>query len=216
MAATLGPGGEVGEKQYQTRIAALMQAKPAYDKYDQAVAALKKKDYAAADNLAGEATKLLPQEGRFHELRGEIEVARKHYKDAIPHYEQAIQYNPNYFGSYLGGGIAQYESGNKPKAQEWLKRSNELLPTKPAAYYLGKVSQERGDRARALEFFGAAADSESLFGQLAAKEYMTLDLPQHPEQYIAAVVQRDATGRIVVVVQNRSPVALRDIQVRRC
>lgn len=213
LVAKLGAGGEVGEHEYQTRIAALTNAKPAYEKFDQASAALKKKEYPKAAGLASEATKLLPVEGRFHELAGEIELAQKHYKEAIPHYEQAIQYNPNYYGSYLGGGIAQFESGNKGKGQEWLKRSNELLPTQPAAYYLGKFAQERGDKTAALQFYKSAAGSESSYGQLAAKEYVTLDLAQNPGQYIATGTQLDATGRVIVIVQNRAPVALADIQV---
>src|SRR5262249_36880970 len=52
MLRTLGGGGEVGEQTYRTRIAALTKAKPAYAKYDQAAAALKKKDYATASSLA--------------------------------------------------------------------------------------------------------------------------------------------------------------------
>jgi predicted Zn-dependent protease len=213
MVAQLGAGGEVGETEYQTRIAALTKAKPAYEKFDQATAALKKKEYINATNLASEATKLMPLEGRFHELQGEIELAQKHYKEAIPHYEQAIQYNPNYYGSYLGAGIAQYESGNKAKGQEWLKRSNELLPTQPAAYYLGKFAQDRGDSAAALQHFKSAAGSESSYGQLAAKEYVAMDLMQHPQEYLATGTQLDSTGRIVVIVHNHSPVRLTDIQV---
>ncbi len=213
LAAQLGAGGEVGEKEYQTRIAQLLKAKPAYDKFDQATAALKKKEYANASKLAGEASQLLPQEGRFHELQGEIELAQKHYKEAIPHYEQAIQYNPQYFGAYLGGGIAQYESGNKPKGQEWLKRSNELLPTQPAAYYLGKFAQERGDRPAALQYFKTAAGSESTYGKLAAKEFVTMDLAQNPEQYIATGTQVDSAGVVVVIVQNKSPAPLTNVQV---
>jgi predicted Zn-dependent protease len=141
-AAALGMGGEMGTEVYQTQIAALTKAKPAYDKYDKAVAALKKKEFIAAKSLGAEAANLLPQEGRFHELLGEIEFSQKHYKEAIPYYEKAMQLNPNYFGSYLGGGISQYQLGNKVKAQEWLKRSNELLPTKPAAEYLGRIAAE--------------------------------------------------------------------------
>jgi beta-barrel assembly-enhancing protease len=212
LVAQLGAGGEVGEQRYQTRIAALTKAKPAYDKFDQATAALKKKEFASAKSLAADASKLMPMEGRFHELQGEIELAQKRYKEALPHYEQAIQYNPNYFGSYLGGGIAQYESGNKGKGQEWLKRSNDLLPTQPAAYYLGKFALDRGDRTAALQHFKEAAGSESTYGQLAAKEYVTMDLGQNPQAYIATGTELGASG-VVVILQNRSPVALTDIQV---
>jgi len=213
MATTLGVGGDVGETAYSMRIAALTKAKPAYDKFDQATAALKKKDYTAAKNLAGEASTLLPLEGRFHQLLGEIEVEQKHYKEAIPHYEQAIQYNPSYFGSYLGAGIAQFQSGNKVKAQEWLKRSHDLFPTAPAAYYLGNLARERGDMPTAMQHFKSAAESGSSYSQLAAKEFVTVDLPQHPAEYIATGAQLDAAGRVIVIVQNKSPVTLTDIQI---
>ena len=213
MLATLGAGGELGADTYREHIAALLKAKPAYDKFDAATAAMNKKDYAAAKSLATEAHKLLPTEGRFLELLGEVEVEQKHYPEALPYFEQAIQYNPKYFGSYLGGGIAQYHLGDKAKAQDWLKRSQDLLPTAPAAYYLGKFAQERGDTAVALAQFRSAADSQSSYGQLAAKEFVTLDLPEHPEQYVAAAARVDESGRIVVVVQNRAPLALSDIRL---
>jgi len=212
-AAALGAGGELGEQRYKTRIASLVKAKPAYDKFDQATAALRKKEYATAKLAVTEAVRLQPQEGRFHELAGEIELAQKRPKDALPHYEQAVSFNPGYFGSYLGGGIAQYQSGNKAKAQEWLKRSHDLLPTVPAAYFLGNLARERGDATSALQLYKSAAASESTYGQLAAKEFVTMDLPQNPGEYIAAGVQLDAQGRAVVVVQNRAPIALSDIQV---
>jgi beta-barrel assembly-enhancing protease len=213
MLKTLGAGGELGEQTYRTRIAALLKAKPAYEKFDQATAALQKKDYASAATLAAEASKLLPQEGRFHELRGEIDVAQKRYKDAIPHYEQAIQYNPSYFGSYLGGGIAYYESGNKSKGQEWIQRSQEMLPTQPAAYYLGKLASDRGDSATALQHFQSAVGSDGPYAQLAAREYVSIGVQQRPEQFIAAGLQVDGSGRLVIVVQNRSPVPLKEIQI---
>jgi predicted Zn-dependent protease len=138
--AELGAGGEMGLQRFQAQMAALNKAKPAYDKYDQAVAALEKKDYAKAKSLAGEASQLFPTEGSFHELMGEIEFVQKNYQAAIPHYERAIQYNPNYFGSYLGGGIAQAQVGNKAKAREWLAQSQKLLPTEPAE----KILQQLG------------------------------------------------------------------------
>ena len=40
-----------------------------------------------------------------------------------------------------------------------------------------------------------------------------MDLPQNPGNYVAAGGQFDSQGRLMVVVQNRSPVALHAIQV---
>ena len=40
-----------------------------------------------------------------------------------------------------------------------------------------------------------------------------MDLGQNPQAYIATGTQLDGAGGVVVVLQNRSPVALTDIQV---
>ena len=96
-----------------------------------------------------------------------------------------MQLNPNYFGSYLGGGVAQTQLGNKQKAEECLTRSAQLLPTAPAAYYLGNIARERGDIAAARQYYQAAASSQSPIGQAAAVEFMKMDLPQNPGNYVA-------------------------------
>jgi hypothetical protein len=94
-----------------------------------------------------------------------------------------------------------------------LKRSNELLPTQPATYYLGKFAQERGDRTAALQYFKAAAGSGSTYGELAAREFVAMDIGQNPQAYIATGAQLDSSGSVVVVVQNRAPIALTNIRV---
>ncbi len=87
------------------------------------------------------------------------------------------------------------------------------MPTQPATYYLGKFAQERGDQTAALQYFKAAADAESGYGKLAAKEFVTMDLAQNPQQYIATGTQLDGAGGVVVIVQNRPRVALMSMQV---
>jgi predicted Zn-dependent protease len=212
-AAELGRGGETGAEQYAARMKSLRAIEPAYKKYDDALAAARKKDFARARSLAEDATRLLPREGRFQELLGEIELAQKQPKDALPYYQKAIDLNSDYFGSYLGAGVAQFQAGNHAQAEEWLSKSAQLLPTAPAAYYLGAIARERGDRAKAMEYFRAAAGSQSRIGEMAAAEFVRLDLPQNPGNYVAAAGQFDAQGRLLVVVQNRAPVPLRDFQV---
>jgi beta-barrel assembly-enhancing protease len=157
--------------------------------------------------------KMVPREGRFHEFLGELALAQKKPDQAIPHYQKAIELNPDYFGSYLGGGVAQFQSGDKAKANEWLTKSAELLPTAPAAYYLGSIARDRGDREKAKEYFRAAAGSQSQIGQRAAAEFVRMDLPENLGNYVATDGQFDAQGRLLVVVQNRSPAPLTDIQV---
>jgi predicted Zn-dependent protease len=181
--AELGSGGEIGADSYAAHMKSLRAIEPAYAKYDQALAAARKKDFASARSLAEEATHLLPKEGRFQELLGEIALAQKQPKEALPYYQKAIDLNSDYFGSYLGAGVAEFQAGNHAKAEEWLSKSAELLPTAPAAYYLGTIARER------------------------------VDLPQNPDKYVAAAGQFDSQGRLLVVVQNRAPVSLRDFQV---
>jgi predicted Zn-dependent protease len=212
-AAELGRGGETGAEAYTARMKGLRAVEPAYKKYDDALAAARKKDFAGARSLAEEASRMLPQEGRFHELLGEISLAEKQPKDALPYYQKAIDLNSDYFGSYLGAGVAQFQAGDHAKAEEWLSKSAQLLPTAPAAYYLGNIARERGDRAKAMEYYRAAAGSQSRIGQMAAAEFIRMDLPQNPGNYVAAAGQFDAQGRLMVVVQNRAPVPLRDFQV---
>lgn len=212
-AAELGVGGATGKDQYAARMKSLRAVEPAYEKYDDALVAARKKDFTGARSLAEEATRMLPKEGRFQELLGEIALAQKQPREALPYYQKAIDLNSDYFGSYLGAGVAQFQAGNHAQAEEWLSKSAQLLPTAPAAYYLGSIARERGDRAKAMEYYRAAATSQSRIGEMAAAEFVRMDLPQNPGNYVAAAGQFDAQGRLLVVVQNRAPVPLRDFQV---
>ncbi len=176
-AAKLGTGGDVGADRYQARIRPLLDIKPAYEEYDAATAAAAKGNFAEARRLVGEAAKRVPQEGRFPQLLGEIALAEKKPEEAIGHYQKAIALNPGYYGSYLGGGVAQYRTGHADQAQQWLVQSAQLLPTAPAVYFLGNVARDKGDNETARQLYGAAATSKSDIGQQAAMELERLDTP---------------------------------------
>jgi predicted Zn-dependent protease len=212
-AAELGAGGDLGTERFQAKLAPLRQIQPAYEKYDQALAAMQKKDVATAKSLAAEAVKLVPKEAQFHQLLGDIAVSEKKDQEALAHFQRAQQANPDYFGSWLGGGVAQYRLGNKSQAQQWLQRSYELLPTAPAALYLGNLARDGGNVDGALKYYEAAASSQGSIGQEAAREAVRIDLSRNPSNYVAAQVARDGQGRPVIVVQNRSPVPVGSIVV---
>ncbi len=213
-AAELGASdGEQGVERYLARTAEVRKMKPAYDKYDAALAAAGKKDYATARKLATEAAALLPRESQFPQLLGDLALAEKKNSEALPHYEKAMQLNDGYFGAWLGAGIAQYRLGNKVKSEEWLKKSSELLPTAPAAYFLGTMAKERGDSAKALQLFQAAAGSQSEYGQLATGEFQRMDIAQNPGNYVATAMQLDTSGRPALLLQNRSSLPLSAVEV---
>lgn len=211
--AQLGAGGEVGAQQYAAAIAPLKKLQPAYDKHHEAELAARKKDFIGARKLAQDAIELYPGEGRFHQLLADIEMAQKRQAAALPHYRKAIELNPDYFAAYLGGGIAQLQAGNRSEAEQWLKKSSELLPTAPAAYYLGEIAKQKGDMNTALGYFKSAAESNSPYGQRASAELIRADLPTNAARYVATAGQLDARGRLILVVENRAALPLTAIQV---
>ncbi len=212
-AAELGRGGAIGAEAYATHVAPLLAMKPGYDKYDEAVAAARKKEFDRAQSLALEAARLLPREGRAQQLLGDLALARKRPQEALGHFRKAEALNPDYFGSSLGLGMAAYELGDKATAQGAFERSAKLLPTAPAAYFLGTIARDRGDTTAAMQYFKTAAGSDSSYGKEATAEYVRLDLPQHPGNYVAAGLQADANGRVYVVIENRAPMPLAAIVV---
>jgi len=213
MAEKLGRGGDVGAETYASATQKLREMKPAYDKADQAMAAAQKKDYPKAKALASEAAKAVPNEGSFQVLLGQIALAEKQPQAASAHFDKAMALSPNYFASHLGAGVAQVQLGNKQKAEQYFTRSSQLLPTAPAAYYLGNFARDRGDTEAARQYYQAAATSQSAVGQAAAQEFMKMDLPKNVGNYVAAAPQTDSQGRVFVVVQNKSSVPLTGIQV---
>ncbi len=211
--AVLGAGGDLGADRYQSRLRPLLAVKPAYDKADEALVAATRKDFARARALAGEAARMLPREASFQQLLGDLAMAEKQPQQALPYYEQAMKINGGYFGPYLGGGVASYKLGNRQRAEQWLTRSVELLPTAPAAYYLGMIAKEQGNTQRAAQLFEQVAGAEGELGQLAATEFAIIDVPQNPGKYIATALQLNQQGAVVAVIQNRSPVALSAVAI---
>ncbi len=212
-AAKLGPGGDLGAERFAARIGPLKQLKPAYDKYDEALKVLQKKDIAGGRALAQEAVRLLPREARFHQLLGDIEISEKRNQESLAHYRRAQELSPGYFGSYLGAGVAQYRLGQRDQARSTLTRSYELLPTAPAALFLGNLARDAGDSQNALKYYQAAASSQSDIGKEAMREAVLLDLPRNPGNYVAAALRPGNNGQPMLVVQNRAPVPLAAISV---
>ncbi len=211
--AKLGAGGDIGKERYQSRLQPLLAMKPAYDKYDQAMAALQKKDTAGAKALAADAARLQPREAQFQQLLGDIAVSEKRDQEALGYFQKAQQLNPGHYGSWLGAGIAQYRLKNHAAAQQALKRSYDLLPTAPAALYLGNLSRDSGNAEAALQFYQAAASSENTIGQEAAREAAVIDLPRNPSKYVVAQAARNSSGQLGVVVVNRASVPVGSIAV---
>lgn len=210
----MGAGGYWGKTEYAQIVAKLMATKPAYDAYDAGVKALKEKDVAKAKKLAKKALSLEPREARFQELLGDAAMFEKKPKAALGFYNKAIKLQPGYFKPHVQGGIALFKLGRKAEAEEYLTKSNALLPTAPSHYLLGKMAEERGDIKLALKNYGVAADSKSVIGQQSTADYLRLDFPNHPEKYLKTAAQADNNGELYAVVHNPTPLDVSRVTVR--
>ena len=212
--AQLGAGGEMGTEIYQQKVAHLKATQPAYKAYDEGVKALGKGDTATATKKAQEAIKLEPREARFQELLGDVAMSQKKNQQAIDYYAKAIQLQPDYFKPQVQTGIALVNMGRKAEAEPYLKRANELLPTAPAALYLGEIAEEHGDIEGALQNYQLAAGSDSDIGKEANSRGVRIDLPRNPSKYIESGPVADSAGNLFAVVQNDTGLPVGRVQVR--
>lgn len=202
MAASGGPGGDVGADRYQQAMAGLMKSAPAYAKADEALAAAQKQDMAAARSLVNQAIKMEPREARFHELLGEIEAAGKNREAALASFNKALQLDPGYFKPMVQAGILEYQLGNKAAAEPLLTRSMQLLPTAPGAYYVGRLYEDGGNTAEAIKYYEMAAGAKSQIGSEALARLARLDVGRNPEKYLSIQPQVDEKGRVWLAVGN--------------
>jgi predicted Zn-dependent protease len=212
--AQIGAGGDWGREIYAQKVGKLKSTQAAYKAYDEGVKALAAKDTAKATTLAKQAIAGEPREARFQELLGDIALSQKKPAEALTYYNKAIQMQPGYFKPHVQGGIALYDLGRKAEAEQYLAKSNTLLPTAPSHFLLGKMAEERGDMQGALKNYAVAADSNSEIGKQSSAEYVRLDLPQHPAKYLQAAPQADNFGNLYAVVANPTPLAVNRVQVR--
>ncbi|MET0094485.1 MAG: M48 family metalloprotease [Sedimenticola sp.] len=208
----LGGGGEVGRQRYQKRIAYLKRVKPAYDAYGEGVTALKKKQTEKALQLADKAIAIEPREALFHALKGDVLARKKQYRSASRAYNRAVQKDRDFFRHYLQRGLVRSKLGNRAGSRRDLEKSIELLPTAAAHHALGQIALAEGDRNSAITHFRKASSSGSRIGKESALALARLDLPSNPGRYIKSGL-RVTNGRLMVVIGNASPVAVRDLAV---
>jgi beta-barrel assembly-enhancing protease len=212
--AQIGAGGEMGMESYAKKVGKLKATKAAYQAHDEAAAALAKGDTAKATSLAKQAIAGEPREPRFQDLLGDIALSQKQYDEALKYYAEAIKRQPDYFKPHIQSGIALYQSGRKAEAEPYFKRSNAFLPTAPGHFFLGEIAEARGDMNAALQNYQIAAGSNSEFGKQSTERYVRIDMPKNPGKYLKTSAQLDHGGQLFAVVQNPSPVSVKNVQVR--
>ena len=212
--ASLPAGGEWGRERYQDKMAYLASLQPAYDAYDKGRKLLAEENTDEARKLAHRAIEHEPKEALFYGLLGDSHRLDKNYKLAERAYSDALKRDRGFYYYYLRRGQIRNQLERFADSREDLERSNELLPTAQANHLLGTIAQRSGDQQQAMQYFqAAAADSSSLAGQLAQLEVVSIELPQNPGKYIHVLTIAIQGGRVAIEVDNRSPVAVRDVVV---
>lgn len=212
-AATLPRGGEQGRDRYAAVLKKTMSTKPAYEAYDEGRKALAEGEIDKALTLANKALNLYSEDAHFHALRGDVRLAADKYDMALTNYNRAVSRRPSFFYYHLQRGITYKELGRTDSAITDLSRSLELLPTAPAHFALGQISEERGQRDEAIKHYKAVAEAGGDYGKAATGKLVRLDLPSNPGGYIARACDADDNGNLVVSVRNDAGVQLADVRI---
>lgn len=212
-AATLPPGGKVGEDAYRLAMQKTRDSKAAYDAYDEGRKALSDEKPEEALALADKALDGFPAEANFHALRGDIRLLEKNYEWAITNYTRAIDRRDGFFYYHLQRGLANNELNNTDDAVRDLERSVELLPTAPAYLALGDIAEQRGQTAEAIKYYKVVAKAGGEYGAEATTALARLELPTNPSGYIARQCSADASSNLIVSVQNQTELTVAGVEV---
>ena len=76
---------------------------------------------------------------------------------------------------------------------------------------MGNIALRQNDTKTAKEHFAIAGNNDSETGKKAAKAFAQLDLPENPNKYLTTQIQLDKYNKLLISVQNKSPIAVKDI-----
>jgi len=97
-------------------------------------------------------------------------------KEAIKAFDQATKLEPKYFAGFFYRGLTQQELNNTKAAEKDLLKSNTLLETGVANYYLGEIALSNNKRDSAINYYKRAAQSGGKVGEAAADKLQTLGI----------------------------------------
>lgn len=212
LAEKLSARGTLGAEIYQAKIAGLKKSREAYARLDDGQRALTNNQFEQALAHADSAIKIEPREALFYGLRADVRIQQKKLPDALSDLDAAITRNKDFFLFYLQRGLVKQQL-NDNSAHADLEKSVALLPTATAHYALGEDALKRGERSQARQQFTIAAQSQSAVGKRALIQLAKFEVTDHPEKYIAVDAARDARGYVMINLQNRAAVKVRNIKV---
>ena len=213
-AKTLAAGGVDGKQRYRQVMQRLIDAKPAYEAYDEARQAVADNRFKAARRLVEQAIDLEPREGQFFALLGDIDVEEQAVTAADAAYDRAISLNPDFFYAHLRGGILNEKRGRIAKAKNQLNRSLQLLETAQAYNALGSIAEREGNFEEAESLYAKAAADAGATGQTALTSLVSLRSQQEPQRLINLRWGVGQSGTVIVEASNTTPRTLLGINLQ--
>ena len=142
-AAQLPSGGELGTKRFAEAMATLQRQQPAYQHADQALEALRKKDYLQAIDLADKAIAIEPKESLFYQLKGRAQMQLNRSAEALRSLDRAVQLNDDYYAPSLWRGLLHYSLQSYRAAERDLRASLALAPSQVAHIKLAQIAERQ-------------------------------------------------------------------------
>lgn len=170
----LTSGGERGKAAYTAATAKLRADKPAFDALQEATAAYGKSDFGTALGRSEAAIALQPNEGLAWEMKGQSQFKLGRKNESLAAFDKAVTLSPGFFRPILLRGLVQQDLGRLNNAESDLLASRKLLPTQIAAYQLGEIARQRGQRETAAGYYREAAQGGGELGEAAKRRLLEL------------------------------------------
>ena len=213
-ASALPAGGETGRDRFQQQMRFLNRVKPAYEAYDDAIAAAVKEDFTSARTALDKALAIEPREPIFHALDGDLHASNNDSSAALRSFNKAVELDHSFFYHLLRRGELRLDLGHDDQARTDLEQSLELLPTAQAHFLLGNMDRKSGNPDSARQHFEQASQSDSEAGIKAQRELVLMDMGQNPGKFIATSPAANSNGKIYCLIQNTTKVDLTSIGVQ--
>lgn len=171
------PSGARNRTAYQKAISQIKEDQDAYEAHQKGLEAAANEDFAKALQYTNTAIKRQPKASIFYITKGNLLRAQKDSAGAFKAFTQARKLNPEYVMGYLGEGVSAYNLGKKQTAKTALEKSMNILQTPIAAFHLGEIASDAGDKQTALSYYQFAAKDSGELGKAAQQRAAQIQGP---------------------------------------
>jgi predicted O-linked N-acetylglucosamine transferase (SPINDLY family) len=123
---------------------------------EQAIAALKSKDWTKAQELLEQAMQATPKHPLVHYLMAQMHIGKEQFPEAIAMLEKTVTLQPDFLQGWVDLGKLYMGSGDKQKAAQCHEHRFRLAPTPALALETARLYQSLGKHAKTLHYYQQA------------------------------------------------------------